>query len=386
MKICIVGGALQGMEAVLLAKKAGIESLVLDRRETAPASTLADDFVLCDVVEDPETAKKLFSDCDAVIPACEELDALRVLDRIVPETGKSFLFDMHSYEISCSKEQSNKIMVDVGVPLPKPWPECGFPMIVKPSCQSGSIGVSEVNDERERQDALKVVKDLNDVPIQQEFVSGKSVSIEVIGNGTSSKAYVTTEVVLDRNYDCKMVVCEPGILKEEDEAAFDKIGTDIADSIGLKALMDVEAIYTKKGLRVLEIDARIPSQTPLAVQAATGINLLEELLYSALGKETGKKSSGGCSVYEHYLVRDGQLITCGEKEFGHVIRPYLSPRLFGADEVITDYEPGKKEWRATVINSGKTSVDVLEKRKKFISEVMSACELEEYVDRSPEVV
>ncbi len=119
---------------------------------------------------------------------------------------------------------------------------------------------------------------------------------------------------LDYNYDCKMVVCEPDILNKKDNEIFDKIGTDIADSIGLKALMDVEAIYTKKGLRVLEIDARIPSQTPAAIQAATGINILEELVYSALGRDTGRKSSGGCSVYEHNVIRDGNIMTCGEKE------------------------------------------------------------------------
>jgi pyrrolysine biosynthesis protein PylC len=386
MKIGIVGGALQGMEAVLLAKKAGYESLVIDRKSTAPAASLADHFVLCDVVNDTETAKRIFSDCDAVIPACEELDALHILCKEVPAVDKPLLFDMHAYEISCSKERSNRIMAEAGVPLPKPWPECGFPIIVKPSCQSGSIGVSEVNNEEERQKALEVVKELGDEPIQQEFVSGNSVSIEVIGNGTSARSYVTTEIVLDHNYDCKRVVCEPNILKEEDDELFGKIGVDIANGIGLKALMDVEAIYTKNGLRVLEIDSRIPSQTPMAIQAGTGINLLEELVNSALGKGVERPNSGNCSVYEHYLVRDGNLITCGEKEFGHVEKPYIAERLFGADEVITDYMPGKSVWRATVINSGKTPAEVLEKRKRFISNAMNECDLEEYIDRSPEVV
>lgn len=386
MKIAIVGGALQGTEAVLLSKRAGIDMVVLDRKPHVPAATLTDEFILCDVTKDPAKAKKVFSDCDVVIPACEELDALRVLDKIVPETGKPLLFDMHSYEISCSKERSNEIMAKVGVPLPKPWPECGFPIIVKPSCQSGSVGVSEVENEEERLKALEIVKKLNDVPIQQEFVFGRSMSIEVVGNGEKSRSFVTTEVILDSNYDCKRVECCPNIMSKEDEAEFRKIGTDIADEIGLNALMDVEAILTKKGLRVLEIDARIPSQTPMAVEAATGLNILEELAYTALGKTTGKKNSGGCSAYEHYVVRDGNLITCGEKEFGHVSAPYISEGLFGADQVITDYAPGKSEWRATVVNGGRTNAEVLEKRKDFIRRAMSECDLDEYIDRAPKVV
>ena len=386
MKLAIVGGALQGMEAVYLSKKAGFSTVVLDRKKTAPAGFLADRFELCDVVKEPERAKEIFSGCDAVIPAVEELDALETLDRIVPECGIPFLFDLQSYRTSCSKEKSNELMASIGVPLPQPWPECGFPIIVKPSSQSGSIGVSVANNEAERLKGLAAVEKLGDTPIQQEFVSGKSVSIEVIGNGKTARGYITTEVVLNYNYDCKQVVCEPGILSPEEDAQFARIGADIGTRMGLKALMDVEAIRTKKGLRVLEIDARIPSQTPAAICAATGINLLEELVYTTLGKETGKVSTGGCSIYEHYHIINGAIITCGEKEFGHVTRPYLNRNFFGADEAITDYSPDKNEWWATVINSGKTMSEVLSKRRQFITNVMRDLELEEYIDKSPEML
>ncbi len=40
MLIGIVGGRLQGMEAVYLAKKAGFETLVIDRKEDAPATSI----------------------------------------------------------------------------------------------------------------------------------------------------------------------------------------------------------------------------------------------------------------------------------------------------------------------------------------------------------
>ncbi len=381
-----MGGALQGMEAVYLSKKAGYSTVVLDRKKTAPAGALADKFELCDVVKEPDKAKEIFSKCDAVIPAVEEIDALETLDRIVPECGIPFLFDLASYRTSCSKEKSNELMASIGVPLPQPWPECGFPIIVKPSSQSGSIGVSVAHNEEERLRGLKTVEKIGDVPVQQEFVSGKSVSIEVIGNGKTARGYVTTEVVLDYNYDCKQVVCEPGILSPEEDEQFAKIGADIGTKMGLKALMDVEAIRTKKGLRVLEIDARIPSQTPAAIYAATGINLLEELYNSAIGKETGKKSAGRYSIYEHYHILNDTISTCGEKEFGHVTRPYFDRDFFGADEVITDYTPDKTEWWATVINSGDSRSEVLAKRREFITTVMKDFDLDEFIDKSPEML
>jgi len=386
MKIGIVGGALQGMEAVYLSSKAGFETVVIDRKSSAPALSLSDTHEVLDVVKDPEKAERILRDCDAVMPACEEMEALTVLDRMMKRSEVPFLFDIGAYSVSSSKKRSNEIMAEMDVPIPGPWPECGFPVIVKPSSQSGSIGVSAVNNEKEMEAALKIVDGLGDIPIVQEFVSGKSVSIEVIGNGDSARSLVTTEVVLDSNYDCKMVLCEPDILPAEDDMLFADIGRKIAEAMGLKGLMDVEAIYTKKGLRVLEVDARIPSQTPAAVLAATDVNILEELVYSALGKSTGRKRRNGCSAYEHYVVQDGNLVTCGEKVFGKVNSPRFEKRFFGADEAITDYLPGKDTWRATVITTGRTSAEVLDKRKRFIGSVMEECGLDEYIDKAPKMV
>ena len=386
MKIGIVGGALQGMEAVFLSKKAGFETLVIDRKKTAPALSLSDSKEILDITKDENKAKKVLSDCDIVIPACEEIEALTVLDRMMEDSGKPFLFDLEAYMLSSSKERSNEIMGEIGIPMPKPWPECGFPVIVKPSSQSGSVGVSAVNSDEEMKRALNTVKELKDVPIIQEFVSGKSVSIEVIGNGRLARSLVTTEVILDSNYDCKMVLCEPNILPKKDNDLFADIGRGIAEAIRLKGLMDVEAIFTKNGLKVLEVDARIPSQTPAAVWAATDINILEELAFSAIGKSTGRKNRNGCSAYEHFVIENDSLITCGEKVFGKIADPKFEERFFGADEAITDYVPGKEVWRATVITKGKDAAEVLRKRKIFIHNLMDECSLDEFIDRSPRMV
>lgn len=386
MMIGIVGGILQGMEAVYLCRHAGYRSMVIDRNPKAPALSLADRPEVCDVITDLEHARELFSQCDAVLPAVEDLEVLEHLSKVVPECGVPLLFDIGAYRISCSKERSNEIMSELGIPLPQPWPECGFPIIVKPSSQSGSVGVSTARNEDQRQRALKIVEKLNDVPVQQEFVSGKSVSIEVIGNGRDARSYVTTEVVLDRNYDCKQVVCEDCILPSGDEEIFHEIGEKVGRAIGLNGLMDVEAVFTKKGLRVLEIDARIPSQTPACICAATGVNLLEELVCSRLGLEPKSARHTGCAIYEHYIVRGDQLCTCGEKEFSHVEQPCYIEDFWGADEVVTDFRSGSYEWRCTAIFTGETYQDALWKKKQFIRNTMDNCGLEEYIDSEPEMI
>jgi pyrrolysine biosynthesis protein PylC len=326
----------------------------------------------------------VFSGCDAVIPACEELDLLECLDSM--KMDAPLLFDLKSYHTSCSKNRSNEIMASVGVPLPQPWPECGFPAIVKPSSQSGSIGVSVAMNEDDMKKGLEFIEKIGDEPVIQEFVHGKSVSIEVIGDGKKAKSYVTTEVCLDSNYDCKMVRCNPNILSAEDDALFGKIGKDVAEAMGLAALMDVEAILTPKGLRVLEIDARIPSQTPAAIEAATGINLLEELATTAMGKPANRKAEEGSAIYRHVVFKDGVLRSSGEKEFGHVSSPRFAPGLFGCENSITDYEPGKKEWRATLISRGRTEAEADAKAQGCIDRILDECSIDEFIDGTPEMV
>lgn len=386
MRICIVGGALQGMEAVFLAHEAGYETVVIDRKETAPALSICDEPHVLDPLEDIDAALRIFETCDAVIPACEEIDLLEELDDMMYGSDIPFLFDIDSYDVSCSKRMSNDVMEAVGVPLPGHWPECGYPVIVKPSSQSGSVGVSVAFSDEDLARGLKVVEGLGDEPVIQEFVHGKSVSIEVIGDGKRVRAFVTTEVVLDSNYDCKMVRCFPDILSEDQDREFREIGENVAAAIGLMALMDVEAILTPKGLRVLEIDARIPSQTPAAIYIATGVNLLEELVTSLLGSPAGRVSSGGSGIYWHLHFKDGVLRTTGEKEFGKVRNPRMGSGLFGSDRYISDYVPGAGEWHGTFMVSGSTPDEAEARRLSVLEHVRTECGVMEYIDGTPEVI
>ena len=168
-----------------------------------------------------------------MIPACEDIGVMQNLANILKDSSVKFLFDPDAYRISNSKIESNAVMRKAGVPLPGEWPECGFPAVVKPSSYSGSMGVSVAFNDDDLKHGLDIVKDLGDEPVIQEFVHGQSVSIEVIGDGRGWYSYVTTEVVLDGRYDCKMVRCNPNILSATDEMQLGKIGTDVAENIGL---------------------------------------------------------------------------------------------------------------------------------------------------------
>ena len=134
---------------------------------------------------------------------------------------------------------------------------------------------------------------------------------------------------------------------------------------------------------------RIPSQTPAAIWAATGINLVRELVEITLGRGLGERSGDRpirSSAYFHLVYSHGVLSTCGEKEFSHVERPHMANGLFGTDEAITDYEPGRDEWRGTFIVRGGSRIDVLSRFDETVFKIMEVCGATRFVNRSPEVI
>ena len=384
MRIAIVGGALQGMEAVYLAKKAGYETIVIDKRNAAPAFSLSDEFAILDPVMQESAAMNIFKGCDAVLPACEDLNLLSKLDAMLRYSSIPLLFDLDAYLISSSKSATNSLMENIGIPTPRRWQQCGYPVVVKPSSQSGSTGVTVAYSEKDVAAGIDRIMRMGDEPVIQEFVSGKSVSIEVIGDGDTFRPFVTTEIMLSRDYDCKRVRCAPDVLDREREEEFKRIAEKLSESINLFSLMDVEAIDTENGLRVLEIDARIPSQTPAAVLAATGINLLEELVVSRLGGRTGPRRDD-VSSYEHFIIRYGKMSSCGEKSFADVRNPRIVRGLFGADEMITDHEDGSNIWRCTMINSASSEEELERKRSECIDSIIRECGITEFTDQAPDI-
>lgn len=382
MRVAIVGGKLQGVEAAYLAKKAGWEVVLIDKKSWVPAAKLCDSFYSLDVTKGIELIL-LLGGIDLIIPAVENQEALDSLVRCANFASIPFLFDEGAYAISSSKISSNDLFARTGVPAPIPWPECGFPIIVKPSVSSGSEGVLKINSVHEFQ-RLSLEMDLTDWVIE-EYLAGPSYSLEVIGFAGIYKVLQITELHMDEIYDCKRVVGS-AILSSELREQFEQIGLDLAESLSLNGIMDIETILHQGQLKVLEIDARLPSQTPIAVYHATGINMLEVLGQAFVqGKpwqafEVLEKRG---VIFEHIHVLNDCLKISGE----HIMAdagPLSHDRdFFGADEALTNYTPGKTEWVATLIITGVNCQAAWDKRSIVLQKIKKECGIQYYLDPYP---
>jgi len=332
MKVAIIGGKLQGTEAVYLASVAGYESILIDRDPSVPAAGFADRFVCGDVVSGDEAAVAAMKEADFVLPANENDAVLEAVCGICREEGLKLAFDMDAYRITQSKIKSDRLFHENGIPAPRYYPEGRPPYMIKPSGESGSAGITYAQT---REDAEKFLASCSQPEnwIVQEYLTGPSYSVEVIGVPGNYRTYALTQIHMDDVYDCCKVT-SPCLVTAAKEERLSEIGKRLAELVNLHGIMDVEVIDDGEDLKVLEIDARIPSQTPIAVLYASGMNELSELAdITVFGDFTRPQTdSGRYSAYEHYKKEKGVLVQEGEHMMAsaghlHVLEDFCGSRI-----------------------------------------------------------
>jgi pyrrolysine biosynthesis protein PylC len=378
MKIVIMGGKLQGVEAAYLARKAGWHVVVIDRSADIPAFGLAHTFIRDDI-RTPADLEAYTADADLLLPAMENSTTLACLQKFSLRQDVPVLFDFEAYKLTSSKTESNNLFDRLGIPTPRPWPACGFPLVVKPSYGSGSRAV------RVHRDARRFELPSGQWPerhVIQEFVEGPQFSIEVVGCPGAYLALQVTELEVDPSFDCKRVTAPSG-LPPELEAAFQAVAVRIADALHLKGLMDVEAVLHEGKFKILEIDARFPSQTPTAVWESSGVNMLEMLADfflspPAVQKSTARRHQG--VIYEHIRVSRGKLEVVGEHAMSQAGALQVQTDFFGADEALTDFHIQKETWVATLICTETTRRDAWQKRNQVVADICRHFEIRDTSD------
>ena len=362
-KLGILGGGLQGTEAVSLARWESWDTILADARPRPPAKDLAGRFVNHDIrrLSDLDRA---FPGCDLVIPACEDLPTLELLSQWSRASGQPLAFDLEAYRVSSDKAKSKKLFYQREVPTPQAYPRAAYPLIAKPAGSSGSRGV------RLLEGPADFEKFFPDGPSEgwviEEYCPGPSYSFEVTGRPGAYTAWLATFLGMDEVYDCCRVFSPAG-LSEVQEREFRDISLNIAEGLGLNGLMDVEVILTPNGFRVLEIDARLPSQTPTVVYWSLGENLLGALadLFCGVSRPPAVLREKARPVsYEHVAVSPSGVKAAGEHIMSSTSPLWLEENFFGADWALSDYRQGSSAWSATLIMMADSPEELEDKRDR----------------------
>ncbi len=382
MRVAIAGGNLQGLEAAYLARRAGWEIVVMDKEGAVPAAGLAHSFFRVNFLTDVAAWRKIIKECDFVIPALEDAVVLDLLQEITAQEGVPLAYDRASYRVSSCKQKSNQLFRSLELPLPEPWPACRFPVLIKPSGLSGSSGVTRVESASELNKLLSRLKqDTHNRWIVEEFVEGHGYSLEILGCGEKFQTLQITEIHVDEAFDCKRVVA-PAKLSEKQAEDLKQLTLKTARALNLTGIMDLEAINSKDGWKVLEIDARLPSQTPITVYHSTGINMLEPLydifargILPALKPAKRPKAV----IYEQIRVSGETLEILGERVISKVGPLALVENFFGADVALTNYGRGA-DWVAIVIFYGDSMAELWSRHDDMLESIAKQHDLHIKID------
>ncbi|MDR1068406.1 MAG: 3-methylornithine--L-lysine ligase PylC [Clostridiales Family XIII bacterium] len=395
MTVALVGGRLQGIEAAFLAGEAGYHRILIDKTAATPASGLCEEIHVLDVAECLTNAaaaravKAVMARADIVIPTLENTEALAALEKLSAECGVPLAFDFDAYRITSSKLRSDRLIRELGVPAPVYDPAAG-PCVVKPSEGSGSEGVRVFETPAEAAGYLGAFPAAErENMIVQEYLEGPSYSVEVIGCPGRYRTYAITEIHVDESHDCNRVTT-PCDVPARAEAAFRADAVRLAEALRLRGIMDVEAILSGGRMKVLEIDARLPSQTPAAIFASTGINMLSELvtLFTGTGERwlgnnginaaeqensqpLPAKNPAQFAAYENIAVSKGGAVSLGE----HIMSGEKPLRLYRdfchADFALTACRPGVSEYGGIFINRADTP-ELLETKRALMYNELAA--------------
>lgn len=256
MELLILGGAALGEQICRLAKAAGIHTILADRNKACPAAALADEFVCLDVTKDTLPA------ADKIIPATESGAVVKDL------RGENILFDADAWNLTSSRLAADALLREHGVPAPAYFPEGSEPYIVKPDRGSFGRGIWVTDDYCEVGGAV------NAGFVTQEELAGPVWSAVIVGTPGHYTAYAPARLSFDDRRRRIGAVCETA--PEED--ALRSLALSAAELVGVRGILEVEAIFDHSIWKVVDLNARMPMYTPDALLESGHVNLLEELL------------------------------------------------------------------------------------------------------------
>jgi 3-methylornithine--L-lysine ligase len=385
LKIVVVGGKLQGIEAAYLARQAGWPVALIDKNPDVPALGLADEFYCLDVAGETPDLRSILKKAELIIPAFEDARALDLLKEAADKEGVPIAYDAPSYKISASKKSSDRLFADLGIPAPRPGPGGPLPLLAKPSNLSGSRGVRKILSREELDSFLAAAGPGREDWVIQEYLEGPSFSLEIFGLGDMYISLQTTVIEVDSFYDCKRVLA-PADISTDLQDEFGRLGRKIAGALKLKGVMDVEVILHQGRMKVLEIDARLPSQTPTAVFKSCGVNMVELLgdvfVRNSLPEPVPAPREKAV-IYEHIRVSPEAIEVSGEHIMAAAAPVQIHPGFFGADEAVTDFARGKSNWAATLIFVGDDPREVRVKRAAAIENLKKHLGIDVFRDPGP---
>jgi carbamoylphosphate synthase large subunit len=305
MKILFIGARLFD-DVALYTKKISIKSIISELNAQSPNLKLADsNFIVSRGMDEPMKIA-IQEEVDAVVPLIgidgPLIEVAFMKKKLEEDYGIPVVASPVSAAKTCAdKFKTKEFFVKNNIKTPEYFKitkndhenikqkiKYNEPMVLKQIEGQGGSGI-------------KIISSINDIEryfhefengVAEKFIEGPEISIEVLrwkGKTVPLVPVYKGKTTFECIHPLKKIKKAPLNIKdinnEENNLKIQEIAVDIAEKLGLEGTADIDIIFNKetKENNVIEINAR-PSGTRYITGAATGVNIMHELIDMASGK------------------------------------------------------------------------------------------------------
>jgi biotin carboxylase len=358
-KLAIIGASYLQLPLVEKAKEMGLYTICFAWSEGAVCKDVADEFFPISIVEKEQ-----------ILEVCREkrIDGICTIASDVAAPTVAYVAERmglvgNSFEAAV--RANNKFLMrnafsNAGVPCPKYqivtssdeiMTGCTFPVIVKPTDRSGSLGVAKVAKKEKLAAAVRNALDCSfkHEAIIEEFIGGREISVEFISyQSLHYPLQITDKVTTEAPHFVELEHHQPADLTKEQYAQIYDLTKRALDALGVtNGASHSEYKITEDGrIYVMEIGARMGGDFIGSdlVQLSTGYDYLKGVIEVALGRFTepifGERHHAGvyflCEETKHLqsIIKEAKLsqivraemtdevlrlVTCSSDRSGYLI-------------------------------------------------------------------
>lgn len=298
-KLAIIGASYLQLPLVKKAKELGLYTLCFAWAEGAVCKDEADEFYPISIVE----KEQILSICrekqiDGICTIASDVAA-----PTVAYVAEKMGFVGNSYDAAVTANNKflmRKAFSKAGVPCPKYQivtsldeinnMDCPFPLIVKPTDRSGSLGITKVERFEDLQNAVETAMrcSFKHEAIIEEYVEGREISVEFISyHGVHHPLQITDKVTTGAPHFVELEHHQPADLTRQQYDEIYDLTKKALDALGVtNGASHSEYKITSDGrIYVMEIGARMGGDFIGSdlVQLSTGYDYLKGVIDVALG-------------------------------------------------------------------------------------------------------
>ncbi len=299
-KLAVIGASYLQLPLVKKAREMGVESICFAWEEGAVCKGVANRFFPVSTVDKEEILRICRElQVDGVTTIASDVAVLTV-NYVAEKMGLVGNPDRYSPTVT-NKYLMRQCFREAGVPSPgfcltdgsADVPSFCYPLIVKPTDRSGSLGVEKVERPEELESAvLRACKaSFQKKAIVEEFVQGREISVESISfEGRHHILQLTDKVTTEAPFFVELEHHQPSTLPAETQERVKVIVLKALDALHIRyGASHAELKITPDGdIRVIEIGARMGGDFIGSdlVRLSTGYDFLKGVIEVALGQFT----------------------------------------------------------------------------------------------------